>query len=244
MFLPVEVEKAVTASEGFKARFGTLAVQPYNKDNPSQSVWWLFKKRRIAWGNWPAYSVGKYFFDRPKEGRGVVRAGLHMEKGIAPANAATFGTAKARHFGMTPKWDWYGFVEDLESGRLEAALLDITRRSGAAVEINLVTEFPVDERKVYEHFGDHRFEFTESGLRLVHEHRDPKKLVGVGEAKTLQGLAQRLRRATDEEPWTWINVFIGCAVPFHEQPPVGAGPAWNGGDFWNRVLDPLAPWVG
>ena len=22
-----------------------------------------------------------------------------------------------------------------------------------------------------------------------------------------------------------------------------SGPAWTGGDFWHRVLEPLAPWV-
>src|SRR3954463_9080961 len=101
MFLADDVEAAVVHSAGFKERFGTLAAHPYDKDNPDRTVWWLFRRSSVKWGNWPAYSLGKFFFDRPR-GRGIIRAGLHIEKGVDAKNASAYGSSgKGRFFGMT-----------------------------------------------------------------------------------------------------------------------------------------------
>src|SRR3954468_15653269 len=115
MFLADQVAIAVTHNGKVQARFGTLASHPYNQGNPDLTIWWLFRRRKErGFGNWPAYSRGKYFFDRPA-GRGILRAGLHIEKGVAPEHARAYGAGKGQFFGMTPEWAWYGFVEDLRS---------------------------------------------------------------------------------------------------------------------------------
>lgn len=243
MFLADELESAVICTAGFKQRFGTLAAHPYDKDKPDRTVWWLFQRTSVKWGNWPAYSLGKFFFDRPA-GRGVMRAGIHIEKGIAPENAKGYGGGKGRYFGMTLDWAWFGFVEDLRSGRMATALDEVASRSGELVELTIEPSFPLDEPKVHETFGHHRFVVSKGGgLKLAEERPRPEKLPGIGKVTSLRELGERLARATTEEPWTWINVFVSCAIPYCSEPPVGAGPAWSGTDFWERALEPLADWV-
>jgi hypothetical protein len=252
MMYATEVETAVVSSEGFKAHFGTLAAQPYDKERPDRTVWWLFPRSAVAWGNWPAYSVGKYyfsagkqFFDRP-EGPRVMRLGLHVEKGISEQNARQgYATGKGKYFGMTPKWAWHRLLDDLENGKLAPAIEDVAARSGLPVEVAVEPNFPLDEPALHEKFGYHRFDAGPGGaIRLAEELPQPKKLVGVGSVTSLPALAQRLRVATKEETWTWINLYVAVAVPCFSDPPPGSGPAWTGSDFWHRVLEPLAPWVG
>ncbi|MHB8875707.1 MAG: hypothetical protein ACYC8T_18635 [Myxococcaceae bacterium] len=238
-----DVKTEVANCRGFKGRFGSIASQPYNREDPDRTVWWLFPRSKFAWGNWPAYSLGKYFFDRPK-GRGVIRAGLHVEKGLAPANAAGYGAGKAKHFGMTLKWAWFGFVSDLCSGRVETALSDVAERTGEPVEVEIETGFALDQPELREKFGRHRFSWEKNGrLTLVENIPRPEKLPGIEIVGTLGELGERLRRATDEEPWTWINVVLCSAVPFGKVAPIGAGAEWSGSDFWRNVLEPLADWV-
>lgn len=245
MILADEVEKAVVAASGFKARFGSLAAHPYDRDKPDRTVWWLFQRSKVKWGNWPAYQLGKFFFDRPA-GRRVMRAGIHMEKGIAPEAARGYAAGKGLHFGMTPDWAWYGFVEDLRSGAVAAAAAEVKRRSGLPVEVTVEPSFPLDQPQpgVHETFGHHRFTVVDGGgLELQEERPSRDKLKGVGKVKTLRELGDRLAVATTQEQWTWINVFVAGAVPYSEEPPVGARPAWNGSDFWEKILEPLAGWV-
>lgn len=252
MMFATEVETALVSSEGFKQRFGSLAAHPYDMDKPDQTVWWLFPRAAVAWGNWPAYSVGKYyfsagkqFFDRP-EGPRVMRLGLHVEKGISEQNARQgYATGKGKYFGMTPQWTWHRLLDSLEDGTLAAAIDVAADRSGLPVEVAVEPNFPLDEPALREKFGYHRFEAGTGGaLRLVEERAQPGKLVGIGAADSLAALAQRLRVATAQETWTWINLYVAVAVPCHGEPPPGGGPAWTGSDFWHRVLEPLAPWVG
>jgi hypothetical protein len=243
MFLPTEAKNAVVNSSGFKSRFGTLAANCYDKEKPDRTIWWLFQRSRVPWGHWPAYSLGKYFFDRPP-GRGVIRTGLHVEKGVDPKNAEGYGKGKGRFFGMTPDWAWFGFVEDLRSGRVANALTEIAERSAVLPEVTVEPSFPLDEPELHEQFGYHRFTATHNGALMMTEERpQPNKLPGIGRVTSLRELGDRLARSIAEERWTWINVFLSCAVPFHSEPPAGGGPAWTGGDFWERVLEPLAGWV-
>lgn len=238
-----QLESAVINSTGFREHFGTLASHPYNRDKPDQTVWWLFQRSSTPWGLWPAYSIGKYFFDR-QSARRVMRAGLHIEKGIAPEHAQVYGTTRGGFFGMTPDWAWFGFVEDLRSGLVAAAVEEVEKRSREHVEITVEPNFPLDQPELHENVGHHRFVVTEgAGLRLVEEHPRSDRLPGIGKVASIRELGDRFARATEEEKWTWINVFVSVALPFQANPPAGAGPEWNGSDFWNRVLEPLAGWV-
>lgn len=251
MMYATEVERAVVISEGFKARFGMLAAHPYDENKPDRTVWWLFPRSAVAWGNWPAYSAGKYYFHAGKqffvqaEGPRVMRLGLHIEKGISEQNARQgYGSGKGKFFGMTPRWAWHGLLDDLENGKLAAALEVIAARAEAPVEVALEPNYPLDEPVLHEKFGYHRFEVGAGGaLRLAEEQARPGKLDGVGAVTALPALAKRLRMATEQEQWTWINFYVSVAVPCLSDPAPGSGPAWTGTDFWHRVLEPLAPWV-
>lgn len=252
MGFATEVMTSVVNHVGFKERFGTLASQPYNRDKPDQTIWWLFPKSATPWGSWPAYSAGKFyifagkhFLGRPDDRR-VMRVGLHVEKGISERNAVQgYGTAKGKHFGMTATWAWHRFLPVLENGELEKAIDEIARRSGMPVEVSLEPSFPMDAPELMGKFAFHRFEAGAGGtLRLIEEGGPKDKVVGVGAVTTLKALGERLRQATAEEEWTWINLYVCVAVPCLSEPPPGSGPAWTGSDFWQRVLEPLAPWVG
>lgn len=79
-----------------------LAVHPYNVIEPERSIWWLFPPTRGR-GNWPAYHLGKFMFDRPP-GRNAIRAGIHIEKGLGKEQARAFGPGKGMHFELTSSW--------------------------------------------------------------------------------------------------------------------------------------------
>src|SRR3954454_9825992 len=115
-FYPEHMVHAVTALEAYRQRVGDLASHPYNQDHPDLSVWWLFKRSRKPWGLWPAYSVGKYFFDKPA-GRGMLRAGIHIEKGLSTEAASSlFSGAKAKQQQLTKDWCWYRLLEAIRTG--------------------------------------------------------------------------------------------------------------------------------
>jgi hypothetical protein len=242
MFLPDQLETAVVQSSGFKQRFGSLASHPYNREQPTETVWWLFPRVTSGKGNWPAYHLGKYFFDRVSARR-VMRTGLHIEKGIGIA-ASKSDSAKERGFTMNDGWAWHGFVRDLANGEVVRALDELAARAGQYPEITVQTSSAIDRPQIHEKFGRHRFDVLPGGaLRLADRQYVPRKLEGVGTVSTVAALGARLMQATAEEPWTWVNLFVGAAVPFHEDPPPASGPAWTGGDFWEKVLAPLAGWI-
>ena len=239
-----EVMSEVVACDGFKKRFGSLAGHPYNRDKPDQTVWWLFSRSRVPWGNWPASPLAKYFIDRPP-GRGVMRVGLGVEKGISKeAVKKGFGPGQVKFLGLTPEWAWHGFVEDLKSGRLLETVAEVARRAEAPVEVTLETSTPTNKGPIRAKRGVHRFEVGKDGsLESLEERPEPAQLVGVGSVKSLKEMGLRLDRATEEETWTYIDAFVSVSVPHHSEPPADAGPAWTGADFWKRAMEPFADWV-
>jgi len=239
---PEDLSREVANTVGLKERFGSLASHPYNKDDPERSVWWLFPKSRTAYGNWPAYDVAKFMFRRQR-GDPKLWAGLHVEKGLGVAEAKAFGPGKAKHFAMTAEWAWHGFLDDLGNGLVRGALSGIADRADLPVELGVSVGHPLDEPKIFEAYSEYGFVFIPADGSIDCADLRPSKAIvpGLEAVKSLDALGERLQKATVENPFTWINLTVGCSLTMFTAPDDGR--KWKGSDVWARVLEPLARWV-
>jgi hypothetical protein len=235
-----ELSREIANTVGLKERFGSLASHPYNKDDPERSVWWLFPKSRTAYANWPAYDVAKFMFRR-QPGEPKLWAGLHVEKGLGVVEAKAFGPGKAKHFAMTPAWAWHGFLDDLGNGRVRGALSRIADRADLPVEVSVSVGHPLDEPKLFEAYSDYGFLYipADGSIDCANLRLSKATIPGLEAGKSLEALGLGLRKATVENPFTWINLTVGCSLEM-----IAPGRShWKSSDVWTRVLEPLAPWV-
>jgi hypothetical protein len=239
---PGVLSQRIAAADNYQSSIKPLAVHPYNERDPDRSTWWLFPRVKGTAGNWPAYHLGKFVFDKP-HGRNAIRAGLHVEKGLGYEQAQAFGSGKASGFELKSNWVWHSFVKDLASGDFGEALDDVARRTGLSVEIELSVGAPLDQPELFERYSEYHFVSTQGGrlnLGLVREHK--QKLPALRSCSNLAGLATVLERTTTEAPWSWVNVIAGCCVPIGNPFPDTSAP-WGGAEFWELALEPLLPWV-
>jgi hypothetical protein len=239
---PEDLSREVANTVGLRERFGSLASHPYNKDDPERSVWWLFPKSRAAYANWPAYDVAKFMFRR-RRGEPKLWAGLHVEKGLGLAEAKAFGSGKAKHFAMTPEWAWHGFLDDLENGLVRGALSRIADRADLPVEVSVSVGHPLGEPKIFEAYSDYGFVYipADGSLDCANLQLSKANVPGLDSVKSLDALGQGLRKATVENPFTWMNLTVGCWLEMIAASD--GGTSWKASDVWARVLEPLARWV-
>lgn len=241
--LPGDVSKQVAAAENHRESVGQLAVHPYNEHQPELSTWWQFSRAKAGKRIWPAYHLGKFVFDKPA-GRGAIRAGLHVEKGLGHREAAAFGSAKASAFELKPSWAWHGFVRDVSTGKFADALDDVSRRSSLQVEIEISVGAPLDEPKLFAPYSEYRFVAKPGGaLEVMAVTEKKEKLGGLASCRSHAELGNVLSDATAEAHWTWVNVIAGCCVPIASRSPERRGRRWGGAEFWELALEPFMAWV-
>jgi len=237
---PKECVTAVMGTEGFKRTCGAMAVHPYNPEYPDTSTWWIFRPSRSG-ANWPAYHLGKFVFFLMPGGKEFF-AGLAVEKGIGKALAQAMGSAAARSFEMRPHWIWHRFVEGLTDGSVEAALDEIRRRAGCEPVLELDVG-PVPDEGPFRASRTHYAFRSPEVDRIVLERfvRRDYEIPFAENAMSLADLRQRLEGlATPEGDMVWVDLLLGVHVPRDSVP--GVEP-WGGREFWENVLEPLAPWV-
>ncbi|WP_461393954.1 hypothetical protein [Deferrisoma sp.] len=237
---PKDCVNAVRATEGFKRTCGAMAVHPYNPEYPDTSVWWVFRPSRTG-RNWPAYHLGKFVFFLSRNGDAFF-AGLAVEKGIGKALASALGSAKARSYEMKCDWAWHRFMPSLSDGSVEAALETIRRRAGVEPVLELHVGPTPDEgpfpasrtRYVFRNPASDRLVLAEC-VRREHEIPFAENVMRLSDLRErLEGLAG------PEGQMVWVDLLLGVPVP---RAPVSGVEPWGGREFWEKVLEPLAPWV-
>lgn len=236
---PGDAVRAVTATAGFKKRFGKLAVHPYNEHDPERSVWWLFRPAKSTPNEvWPAYHAGKFIFHIPKGGH-ALRFGLHVEKGIGADLASVYGAPRMK---LDSKWSWHSFVQDLAHGKVERSLNEIAARSGEVPLIEIEVGAPLDKPELREAGSTYQFTATNTGSLVLKEFKRSKQVIDELEAAvSFQDLGTRLGTlAPRAMQMLWINIEVGVSLPIRSAEDPGE---WAGAEIWSNVLDPLSPWI-
>jgi hypothetical protein len=230
---------------------GHLASHPYNRADPEQSsIWWLFPKTGRLGGNWPAYEYGKLIFEKPR-GKAVIRAGLHVEKGLDPVFADLAKGADRQHYRFTDAWLWPEFVSALGGEQLQTELAQIAAGcQPSPLELEVTSSSAPFEKEGDREILAGRWIFQcapeGSQLQLVQTRRSPdaNTLPGIEKVTDLDSLASTLSEATkaEDERGSWLNVFV--SVPFQQaSSEADLGNVWTPARLWSEVLAHFAPWI-
>ena len=239
--LPGDLAKAVSATKGYKAALGHLAMYPYNVHRPEQSIWWAFPRGKSVQQAWPAYHAGKFMFYKPFA-KAAVSIGLHIEKGIGLDLAKAYGGAKARNMVMDDRWAWHSVLADLASGKWEPALEQIRERGGTAPEIGVEVGAPLDQPALRTKYSTYVFESPGSDrLNLVVHDSGNQPIPEIEEVRSLGSLSKCLAPLSQKSgEMLWINLTLGLTI---EVSSGGSGLEWGASEMWRNVMEPLAPWV-
>lgn len=233
--------RSVHDTNGLKSALGDPALIPYNQADPDKSpVWWIFPAGRKPTDVWPAHHMAKLVFDR---GDGEVRAGVQFEKGYH-ADAAKAAGCGQREV-LQPVWAWFELLRDLESGAFAATLGEVAERA------DLVVHIDVDATHKLEHGGlrtpetSYRFVFipADGSVDLVEFRKKQLVVDGLERVRNLSALREALVRATERQPFTWLDLVIRCGIAAPGEATAQPGPEWTAVDVWDRVLAPMARWV-
>jgi hypothetical protein len=170
----IDAMKAIISTPGLRKVFGQLARMPYNRDDPDRTVCWLFpgSKRKGTMDGWPAYHRGKYMIDKVR-GEAALRFGLHIEKGLGKKEAQQYG-GRAVRYELDKEWTWHLLVQDLQNGKLQAALDRVGKNAPNGLMVEIVAGNPLDEQRLRNPSEFYGFEYGSGGI-LGYVGSDAKK---------------------------------------------------------------------
>jgi hypothetical protein len=248
----VDACKRVKALPEVRARFGEMREVIWNRHRPSTSTWWLAPPG--ATSPEPAYKWGKFHFDVASK-PDVVRAGLHVEKGLEGAAAKFYMGPKDRKFVMEADWTWRSFSADFVGGAVPNAIRQAAELCKAPLDIRIssghvrshdgggrsLSSFdPYAPRFPWDHVLL-RLAGLDRPLACVESKLKAHVLDGVAQAMTFDDLRPALMRLSGDG-WLWINVYIEAELGV-EAVGTSVEAAWTAADLWTRLLEPLAHWV-
>ncbi len=218
-----------------------LTARPWNRFEPINTEWWL-----IPSTDWPAYHHGKFFFHAQDDGRDLY-CGFYVEKGLDPSITAAFPTGKK--LVMEKDWSWHRVLADMESGALNAPVLEIAKRSGCCVLLEVDGGF-VDDPASYDPYAPPMdrsylaFESDGTTLRQIWSELHGSQFAHLSPCESLPELARAISQVRQLE-WTWIDLYIGLELemaPLEHDPQRGSD-LWEAPELWEKCLAPWLPWV-
>lgn len=233
--------RAVRETAGLRGALGDPALIPYNRADPEKSpVWWIFPAGRRPSDVWPAHHMAKLVFDRRD---GEVRAGVQFEKGYGADAAKAAGSAKRDV--LQPDWAWFELLRDLESGAFRETLREVADRADLVIRVDVDVSHKLERGGLRNPDTSYEFVFipADSSVDLVEFHQKQLVVDGLERARDLGSLRAGLVRATERQPFTWVDLVVRCGIAAPGDAPPQPGPEWTADDFWNRVLAPMARWV-
>lgn len=237
---PEALSQSVNRSDGLKQTLGSLASIPYNRENPDRSVWWLFPAGRRPEDVWPANHLAKFIFDRQD---GKVRAGVQFEKGYgaAAAKAAGSGARDVLH----ESWAWFTALRDLASGAFGITLREIADRADVPVHVDVEVSHKLKHGQLRNPATEYRFVYIphDGTIDLIDLRKGELVLRGLEAVRSLDALHKSLASATNDQPFTWVELLVRCGIQAPGLAEPLPGPEWESEDFWERVLAPMARWV-
>ena len=194
-----------------------ISVRPWNRFRPNQSLWWIIPSRK----DWPAYKHGKFFLTQDRTNPEDLSlwnlkrlfVGLHVESGLSPKAASTYGSSDKLE--RNSDWLWGSFLSDLGKGEVVKALGEVFQTirgiPKAAVSVVIETSYPFgdgSDREKWKLLGRARLDFD--GRRLI-----PITCTcsdSFSELKRVRVLNELKAVLLDLANLTWVDIFLGAIV--------------------------------
>jgi len=216
-----------------------LTARPWNRFEPLNTEWWL-----IPSTEWPAYRHGKFFFKAHNDNRDLY-CGLFVEKGLDPSIAAAFPTGK--RLVMDNTWTWHRLLAEIESGIMDAALLETTEHCHFPLHLVIDGGF-VEDPGSYDPYAPpmdwNYVTFESDGTTLQHKASTGDQFAHLSTCRDLMELARAIRGIPHLE-WTWIDFHVGVELEMAplERDAGRTSNAWDASALWHECLAPWRSWV-
>ena len=219
-----------------------LVARPYNPYEADRTTWWL-----VPSTDFPAHRFGKYSVRWFEPAQATILAGLEVEKGVGPAAAPAFRSAKGRRLVMNADWEWFRFIEDIRSGDFLDALDTAAGRIEAEVlvriSLGMIDDpdvFDPDTPKLPRSYWT--FVWRPSGRSLTWRQSDGMTQLApqMQAAKTLPDVLHEIEMAENSD-WLWAKI-VAC-VALNVRATAGDVAPITEQQLWSRFLSPLLPWV-
>lgn len=217
-----------------------ISARPWNKFDPDNTLWWI-----VPAADWPAYRCGKFFFSPERAPIDHLFCGLHIEKGLDPKVAPAYPSAGGRRLIMKENWTWFDFFENLDSGKVQAALAQASKDSKVPILIRVEAGVVEDPGSFDPHATRPKWDtiiFRTLGDSLDVESTDTASnlLTKIGESKNLKDLAGYVHEIPKVE-WIWLDIFLG--IMLGRSPSVSDPDIWDERQLWSNFLSKWIPWL-
>lgn len=224
-----------------KGEFEVLSARPWNKFDPTESLWWL-----IPSTEWPAYKYAKLYFEWAAPDHSGISCGLHMEKGLDPSVQSAYPSKKGSSLIMRKDWAWHPFLADLEQGAITKALRNAIGAAGKDFVLKVEGGFvrnPGETDPYSPEFRKtkavYRFACGNSleTLALLHA-VDPAKLMGsLKTTDSFPKLAAEIKSLMSNG-FLWIDVWLGLSLDIRK-----GGEVISDAELWRKHLRHFAGWL-
>jgi hypothetical protein len=221
-----------------------LVARPWNQYQPEISEWWL-----VPSNEWPAYKHGKYFFKYGEENS--ILCGLYVEKGFDPSVKEYYSSPKGSRQIMQRDWEWFHFLEDLKTGKIENLIRAISRKLPVSIEFHINGGNSPDSGSFDPYaprFGWDKYHFdwlkSSQKFKLVEAIKDAKLLNELLHIKSFGELSSTLEKFNSSY-WLWIDFFIGIRFYFSKADNTDKkiNQIWDTEKMWKKFLCNFSPWI-
>ena len=230
-----DIHSAITAPHSKR-----FTMRPWNQYRPENTLWWLVPSTQ-----WPACAFGKAVIFREPDNRFFY--GLVVEKGLDPRIRELYGSKKGQGLIMDGSWCWYRFLEGLEDDRIFKAVQTIHAATALPVKLEIQSGI-VDDPSLFDPYSE-----RDPGDKIIWEYEAEKFSLVAQPSRYLSPLAdihdiqgmKRVLSGIEELDWLWVDFYLGVSIPNYQQvPPEEVNKkAWDGYLLWEKIIEPLNPWI-
>lgn len=214
-----------------------MTTRPWDRGSPDSSrFWWL-----VPSSEWPAYRLGKFFFEEDAEDPRTIRLGLYVEKGFGADLAEVLPGGANDPQIMRGRWAWRR-VEADAGGRLVGAIEAASKLLEAPIEVRFDASqglTPGDRLRNHESVS-----MTWNGeTRSFHcaDARPESKSFAEFEGFVTPERFSFLLGKFSADPWLWVDLFVNLPLRKKESEP---SPFLGADEVWGRFLRQFTRWVG
>lgn len=218
------------------AGWDPISARPWDWARASESAWWVIPSKE-----WPAFRFGKLYFATDKIVPGKMFCCFHIEKGADPVILQVSKSARARRLVIEDNWTWYRFMQDMENGKVDEALGDISSSNQQSVRFGVSGHYisAPDEFEPYNRdlpWDEVTFSISEGAFASTNVKLQADLLGGLAAASSARDVAQMISQLEDPR-FLWINIFCGIEIA------TGDDNGWDVLQLYNKVLKPWEPWL-
>lgn len=214
-----------------------LTRRPKFRFKPDECGWWL-----VPGTDNPHYHLAKFIFEWTDKKEKILKAGLHIEKGLDEQLKPVFSSKQASRYIMDNKWKWQNFISMLNKSlffnEIRNNIIKNTNKLSITIDGGYVTEPTKFDPYQEKNLGWDKYVFewniVDNSLGINYCNRKAFVLK-LHDITNIDQLSKALLKLS-EDSWLWLNFYITFDLKVNNKDNSSNVEAIN---IWNNYLKQL-----